>query len=78
LYPKKVAKQEAQRAYKKSLKETNHEALIAGLRKYVEANRGKDAQYIANAATWLNGKRWHDEQPSPTPSRTRMPSVAGG
>jgi len=78
LYPKKIAKQDAEKAYKKALKEIDHEALIGSLKKYVEANRGKDVGYIANAATWLNGKRWQDEQPSAPSSRTKMPSVAGG
>lgn len=62
LCPKKKNKGQAERAYKKALKEASHETLISGIKKYAEANRGKDETYICHPATWLNGKRWLDEE----------------
>jgi hypothetical protein len=61
-YPKKVNKVEAEKAYIRALKEADHETLISGVKRYSKSVRGKDAEYIAHAATWLNDKRWQDEQ----------------
>lgn len=78
LYPRKEAKQKARVAYKKALSGSSHEIILAGLRKYILAIKGKDAEFIAHPASWLNGKRWEDEQSSPPSIRNKMPSVAGG
>jgi uncharacterized protein YdaU (DUF1376 family) len=65
IYPRKDgSKSDAFKSYQKAVKETAHETIIAGLKKYAEANRGKDVQYIAHATTWLNGKRWEAEYAS--------------
>lgn len=65
LYPRKVSKGSARKAFKAALKKTDADALMAGVRSYAEKVRGKDAQYIAHAATWLNGERWLDSESSP-------------
>lgn len=65
LYPRKEGKGKAEVAYIKSLKETNYEALISGVKRYAEKCRGKDEDFIAHASTWLNGKRWTDEETKP-------------
>lgn len=83
-YPKKVSKGLAEKAYKKAVKVVGHETLITGVKRYAEECRGKDATYIAHAATWLNGKRWEDEAtkskelPWNMKPQNRMPSPAGG
>ena len=64
IYPKKVAKKDAERAWKKvSLAE--YPEIITSLEKWKLSNGWtKDGgQYIPNAATWLNGERWKDEAP---------------
>lgn len=84
IYPKKDGKAKAQASYIKSLKEVDHETLIAGVKRYIEKNRGKDATYILHLSTWFNGKRWEDEgtlQPEVAwnmKPQNRMPSPAGG
>lgn len=63
-YPKKVAKPQALKAWKKI---TPRGGLLADLftgleRQKASANWLKDGgQYIPNPATWLNGRRWEDE-----------------
>ena len=63
LYPKKVAKFDAEKAWKK-LSEADQLAAIVGLVPWrrVWMQRG-ELQYVPHAATWLNGHRWEDELP---------------
>ena len=68
--PRKVAKGQARRAYKTALKKTDAETLLAGIKRYAEAVRGKDAEFIRHPATWLNGEGWLDE-PDPAPQGKR-------
>ena len=68
--PRKVAKGQARKAYKTALKKTDAETLLAGIKRYAEAVRGKDAEYIRHATTWLNGEGWLDE-PDPPPASKR-------
>lgn len=63
LYPKKVGKQTALKAYEKALKLTTHESIIEGVEKYkkqIQVNK-TEPQFIAMPATWLNGGRWDDD-----------------
>ena len=60
-YPKKVARRAAERAYRAALERASAEVIEAGLQSYRRQMDGKDAQYIAHAATWLNADRWADE-----------------
>jgi len=59
--PRKVGKDAARKAYAKALTKTDHATLMAGIRRYAEERRGKDAQYTAHPASWLNAGRWADE-----------------
>ena len=56
-YPKRVAKGAALKSYKRAIKKTPHETIMAGLAKY-----DPDPNYICNPSTWLNQERWLDEQ----------------
>lgn len=38
------------------------EAIMAGVTAYAEAMRGKDAEFVAMARTWLYQERWKDPQ----------------
>lgn len=64
LYPKKVKKLDAQKAYRAALKAgATPQDLIDGLRKHI-ANwkaRGTAPQYIPYPATWLRAGSWEDE-----------------
>tara|TARA_R110002020_G_scaffold14486_8_gene51432 strand:- start:848 stop:1519 length:672 start_codon:yes stop_codon:yes gene_type:complete len=55
-YPKKVGKGAARNSYKRAIKKTPHETIMAGLAKY-----DPDPNYICNPTTWLNQERWTDE-----------------
>lgn len=59
--PRRVSRGQAVRAYRAALKHASPAELLAGIRRYAEQVAGKDPQYIAHPATWLNGKRWLDE-----------------
>lgn len=64
------SKADALKAYTKAIKEGADPAAIqTAAEAYASERRGKDQQYTAHAATWLNGKRWetqhHVEAPRP-------------
>jgi hypothetical protein len=65
IYPRKVAKQEAERAYAKALKTASAEEIIEGARRYAN-DPNRTAQFTAYPATWLNRGSWSDE---PIPSK---------
>ncbi|MCQ9615924.1 hypothetical protein L1889_03750 [Paenalcaligenes niemegkensis] len=63
-YPKKVAKQSAEKAFKKI--KPNAELLqtiLQSLARFKECRGWKKdgGEFIPNPATWLNGQRWNDE-----------------
>jgi len=62
LYPKKVSKKDAAKAWSK-VKVDKRPDVMAGLSRHVTCEQWtKDqGQFIPNAATWLNAERWEDE-----------------
>jgi hypothetical protein len=61
-YPKRRARGKAEQAYMKALSlGATPEELLAGARKYAAEVRGKEEQFVAFPATWLNQQRWLDE-----------------
>lgn len=66
-YPRKEAREAARKAFKGALKKTTAEQIMAGLEKYLVAVQGKDRQFIALPASWLNAGRWADEYDTPAP-----------
>lgn len=68
-YPKKEAKENARKAFTKARRKVPLETLMAGLERYVESVKGKDRQFIALPASWLNAGRWDDE-PTQAAGRT--------
>ncbi len=80
IYPRKVSKADAKKAWAKikvnaDLFNLMAKALAAWT---VSADWTKDGgQFIPHAATWLNGKRWEDELPQPAgaaPFASRRPA----
>ena len=63
IYPKKVAKGSAERAWTKAVKDTDPQAILDALTAQRPALARAEAQFIAHPATWLNGRRWEDEPP---------------
>ena len=66
LYPRKVGKGEARKAYVKALKTTSRETLTAGLEAFILAEpwRG-EIQYCPHASKWLNQGYWENEYQAP-------------
>lgn len=63
LYPKRVARKEAERAWQRLSAAERIDATIAISKwRAVWIARG-EMQYVPNGATWLNGARWEDELP---------------
>lgn len=74
LYPRRVAKRAAQKAWDKEMKAgTDPAIIIAGLRRQLPVFARKDEQFIPHASTWLNQGRFEDEvtasKPTPPPDR---------
>lgn len=62
LYPKKVGKQAALRAYIKAIKTTDPACLLTGLTSQAEAlDQRKGEGFCPDPATWINAGRWDDE-----------------
>lgn len=66
LYPRKVAKGAARKAYAKALKIASHDVLCAAARAF--SAKQTDKQFIPYPATWLNQERWLDEEATPKAS----------
>lgn len=74
-YPKKIAKQEALKAYKKAKKKPTVERLLESLRRQIDSPKWQeeDGKYIPHPATWLNQGRWDDEVLTTSPSTGPQP-----
>lgn len=71
LYPRRVSKRTAQKAWDKETKQTAPEIILAGLRRQLPHLASRDVQFIPHASTWLNQGRWEDEiQPVQSKKRT--------
>lgn len=62
-YPRKKARPKALAAYKKAIKTTDPETIIAAVKRHIEnmKKEGRATQYIPHPATWLNNEGWADE-----------------
>ena len=75
-YPRKVARGAAERAFAKAIKIAAIEDLIAGATRYAKAVSGKEPEFVAHPATWLNGKRWLDGDGISKPRGPKAPPPA--
>ena len=62
LYPRRVGKLSAQRAFDKAV-ETGADpiAIIEGAQRYAEERAGEPERFTKHPTTWLNGHHWEDE-----------------
>ena len=68
LYPRKVGKGQAKRAFRSSLKKTDLESLKAAITGQADHLMRRGPEFCPYPATWLNGERWLDAQPDGEPS----------
>lgn len=61
IYPKKLSKESAYSAYKKTIKRINPKDLNVRTEIYVELEKHLDPQFIPYPGSWLNAGRWMDE-----------------
>ncbi|POG01247.1 hypothetical protein BGP84_01130 [Pseudomonas putida] len=76
IYPRKVSKADAKKAWAKIKVTADLFALMAkALAAWtVSTDWTKDGgQFIPHASTWLNGKRWEDELPQPAAAKPAAP-----
>ena len=65
IYPRKVARLDAERAWRQMTRTYDPEAIIAGAERFARqcANDGTEKQFLPYPATWLRAGRWLDEEP---------------
>jgi hypothetical protein len=61
IYPRKVGKPQAQKAFKKALEEISLEEILRCTKEYQQQRRGEDLKFTKHPATFLNSKPWLDE-----------------
>ncbi len=62
IYPRKVGKAAASKAFIKALKKVDATELIEGVNRLAQ-DPHLDITFCPHASTWLNGERWADEAP---------------
>jgi Helix-turn-helix domain len=64
VYPRKVAKEAARRAYERiaGAGTVSADEIVAGAQRYAEARQTQDPTFTKHPATWLNGGCWNDEE----------------
>ncbi|HKD28558.1 MAG TPA: DUF1376 domain-containing protein [Xanthobacteraceae bacterium] len=65
VYPKKVAKGQAMKAYAAAITKATPEQIKAGAEGYAAARVGEPDKYTKHPATWLNSECWADEAAPP-------------
>lgn len=61
LYPRKVSKLDAVKAWKQMTREYSPDEIIAGLRCNLPALESREKQFIPHPSTWLRAGKWMDE-----------------
>ena len=62
VYPRKVGKGAARKAWIRAIKAAGEAEIIAALRRQVVGWEEKEARFIPHPKTWLNQERWTDEE----------------
>jgi uncharacterized protein YdaU (DUF1376 family) len=61
MYPRKVGKDAARKAWAKAVKRSSADEILAGLKLQLPALAAKEQRFQPHPATWLNEGRWQDE-----------------
>ena len=77
IYPRKVAKGDAKRAFDKALLKTSLETIIEAVTRFAASCAGQDLTFIPYPASWLNAERWSDQHAA-TNSNHKPNTIAGG
>lgn len=72
LFPRRVGKGHARKAYRAARKQTSAEIIRNGVMRFAAAAMDRDPGFVAHPATWLTGQRWEDEADA-MPARSRDP-----
>lgn len=72
VYPRRVGRGQAIKAFHGALKKVEPAALLAATAKAATIFAAGDPKFIPYPATWLNGERWSDE-PAPKPNGAAKP-----
>lgn len=75
-YPLHKGRGAALRAYRKARTEAEREVLLTAAKAFARKSAGKEQQFIAHPATWLNQDRWLDEDLQPP--KPQEPTSNGG
>lgn len=77
IYPRKVSKQAAAKAWKARTKAKDlPDDLVEITQRFAASVAGKDPEFIPHPATWLNQKRWEDVPTSAPSGQDEGPSEA--
>lgn len=80
VYPRKIAKVAARKAWAKAtaaISTLTLAVLMERTRAFADHVIGKEEDKIPHAATWLNGERWNDELPARSQTDGRQQRAAG-
>lgn len=72
LYPRKVAKPAARRAWS-GINATDKAQILRVLPAWADSWKGKDPTFIPHPSTWLNQQRWQDDVQVAVPKQSSMP-----
>lgn len=70
LWPRKDAKAYSRECYIKACRKAYPDVIAAGVQSFLARNKDTDKQFIPHFSTWLNQKRWLDEEPK-TPENAK-------
>lgn len=64
VYPRKVSKSESLKRYKSAIKEVSKEVLLDKVKEFAQKHKREntDQKFIPHCSTWLNQKRYLDEE----------------
>lgn len=74
LYPRRVAKKDAQKAWSQMTEQQRLQAIIA-CADWRHIWKQKDPEFLPYPATWLRGERWEDELPATVTHASHVSAV---
>lgn len=77
VYPKRVGRGAARKAYSAARKKADADKILAGAQRYAAAMKDKEPRFICHPATWLNQERWDDDPAALTAGSGSGGSKAG-